>query len=78
MEKKMKNTRENIIKVLKADIELLSDLETSERNRGNNEYEIKYQRERWGLERALWLLTDQKYFNDMYNIFKNKIERNAD
>lgn len=78
MEKNMKNTRENIIKVLKANIELLTDLEENAKNRGDNEYVIKYQRERWGIEYALWLLTDNNFFNNMYNLFKDKIERNAD
>lgn len=71
----MKNTKENVIKLIKADIETLRSLETYYREKNDYEWAGKYQRERWGLERTLNLLTDNEYFNAMWKVM---VEKNAD
>lgn len=66
----MKHTKENIIKVLKKNIESCRVLQEIGSEKGDESLRREYMHERWGLEFALWCLTDKNYFNDMVKALK--------
>ena len=64
----MRNTRENVVKLLEARIKNLRDIASSAKT-DNPEWAKNLRYEATGLEAALEYLTDNKYFNDVYEIF---------
>lgn len=66
----MKHTKENIKKVIEANIKTCRALEEIGAEKGDDSLRREYMHERWGLEFALWCLTDKNYFNDMVKALK--------
>lgn len=65
----MKNTKANVIKVLEKHLENTRALVRLFKERGDKVYEEKMRSEALALQDALWLLTDEEYFNNQYKIF---------
>ena len=64
----MRNTRENVVKLLEARIKNLRDIASSAKS-DKPEWAKNLRYEATGLEAALEYLTDNKYFNEVYEIF---------
>lgn len=69
----MKNTPENVVKVLKAMKENTKAREASAERLGNKARRDVCTGEINAYDRAIWLLTDGEYFDEMAKIFANRI-----
>lgn len=65
----MKQTKENVLKVMKAMQAHAHDMYRIEMENNDEAEAKKHLREAITIDSMMWLLTDKKYFNDMVEIF---------
>ena len=67
----MTNSKKNVVRVLQAIADNNTELwKMARRNDGHKDLEDRYLREIMTLEKAIDLLTDRKYFNDIAAIYE--------
>ena len=65
----MKNTKENVVELLRKELENARHVREYFKEKGDKLYEAKYMSECIALQNAIWLLTDEEYFNLQNDIF---------
>ena len=70
----MKNTKENIIKLLKSMQDTSWNLVKAFDERGNKEASSQYMCQYMAYERAIYLIEDENAFNEYWNIYFGKGE----
>ena len=68
----MKNTKENVMNLLKKMIENTNNVLKIFEEKGDKETVEYYKGERIALLNALWLIEDNKYFNAQYKVFNKE------
>lgn len=66
----MTNSKKNVVRVLQAIADNNMELWKMARNDGHKDLEDRYLREIMTLEKAIDLLTDKKYFNEIAAIYE--------
>ena len=70
----MKNTKENVIKLLKQMLDNSRAVQKIFEEAGDKEASELYRGEKQALQEAIWLLEDNKFFNNQYKVFNKDAE----
>lgn len=70
----MKNTKENVIKLLEKMIANSRAVSKIFAESGDKEGEARYRGEYMALQEAMWLLEDEKFFNNQLQVFNKEAE----
>ena len=67
----MKNTKKNVIELLKKDLENTRAVARIFKEKGDEVAYKQYLSESSAIQNAIWLLEDNKYFNNQYKVYKD-------
>ena len=70
----MKNTKKNVIELLKKDLENTRAVARIFKEKGDEVAYKQYLAESSAIQNAIWLLEDNEYFNSQYKVYNTDAE----